>query len=641
MKRRDFMKLSAAAALSTTAAAMAPSALAASEADETNGSLCTTVSRKTAASGVTDGKTFDYDPENPYLNVNVGVFHEVPITVNGETAGLATYYLPDGMDPWAPAAIIMTPDHTTAKKFANSATGLLWRTVAQKNRIGIAFMEPKDGGTWNLSLDAGGRDDATVLDGLYQLMRKKGTKLRGAFSMDKSHTALIGYKEGGAAALLFGARWASDFSSICAVEATEVPAASLEAVGGQYVLPFPGDTTRGVQEEAIAAKTVDTPVWFIGSGAESTNKAALDFYRTANQAVEASAIGVAEKVYATGRAGSAAQVWVSENRQSPASIWGNFSGQYKRFMAMQLPGRVAKAEDFTRSGFDTHEEWVNGELRRWTTYVPSSYNGSTAVPLVLVMHGYTASMYAIAEESRWYDVAEQNGFIVVFAQGLVRPANMMGNIPTAMWLAGPFSALAAEGTSPDVDLEFIGGLLDRMEKDYNIDASRIYATGHSNGSLMTWAVGSRFASRLAAIAPVGYMNTPSDELDPATVLPVWAFLGEYDSAGVPDLVEDNATVKALQGWNAHNATDETAPAESTSYEGAFVTKTFVGNGNTPLVKYTVVKDTPHVYLQEESVAIWNEFFSKYSRGADGTLYYQAAPVEAGQYKASNSWYAAK
>ena len=90
-------------------------------------------------------------------------------------------------------------------------------------------------------------------------MRKKGVKLSGAFSMDKSHTALVGYKEGGAAALLFGARWASDFSSICAVDAVEVPATSLEAVGGEYVLPFPGDSTRGVQEEAIAAKTVDIP----------------------------------------------------------------------------------------------------------------------------------------------------------------------------------------------------------------------------------------------------------------------------------------------------------------------------------------------------------------------------------------------
>ena len=55
----------------------------------------------------------------------------------------------------------------------------------------------------------------------------------------------------------------------------------------------------------------------------------------------------------------------------------------------------------------------------------------------------------------------------------------------------------------------------------------------------------------------------------------------------------------------------------------------------------MVKDTPHVYLQEESVAIWNEFFSRYSRGADGTLYYQGNAVNAGQYQPSANWYAAK
>lgn len=45
MKRRDFMKLSAATALGATVAAMAPSALAATELDQTNGDLHTTVDR--------------------------------------------------------------------------------------------------------------------------------------------------------------------------------------------------------------------------------------------------------------------------------------------------------------------------------------------------------------------------------------------------------------------------------------------------------------------------------------------------------------------------------------------------------------------------------------------------------------------
>lgn len=607
----------------------------------------TPIARWAASAGWIGGQTSEYDAADPYVNVNVGLFHNVPITVDENTSGIATYYLPDGMDPWAPAVIVMTPDHTTAKAFSHSVTGLQWRAVADRNKIGLVFIEPENGGTWNLTLSPDGRDDAALLNQLYQTMRSKSLTLPAAFSMDKSHTALVGYEEGGAAALLFGGRWASDFSSICAVDATGVPAASLETLGEAYVLPFPGDSTEGVTEEAIAAKMVDTPVWFIHSDTGESNQAVLDYYLRANQAVPAEGNEVAEAVYTTGREGSASEVWISEQRQSPSAIWNQFSGQYKRFMAMQLPGRVAKAQDYSQPGFSIHQENINGEVRRWMTYVPSSYTGETAVPLVLVMHGYTASMYAIAEESRWYDVAEENGFIVVFAQGLVRPADAMGNIPTAMWLAGQFSALAGEDTDPDADLDFIDTLLDRMENDYNIDASRIYATGHSNGSLMTWALGSRFASRFAAIAPVGYMSAPMEAMDSNVLLPTWSFLGEYDSAGDPELVAGGATVTSLQAWNQQNRTNEAAVADSTAYDGAFVTKTFANDAGVPLVKFTEVKDTPHVYLQEESVSIWNEFFSKYSRSADGTLYYQpddsSAPVAVtpGQYTASGSWYKAQ
>ena len=164
---------------------------------------------------------------------------------------------------------------------------------------------------------------------------------------------------------------------------------------------------------------------------------------------------------------------------------------------------------------------------------------------------------------------------------------------------------------------------------------------------MTWALGSRFASRFAAIAPVGYMSAPMEAMDSNVLLPTWSFLGEYDSAGDPELVAGGATVTSLQAWNQQNRTNEAAVADSTAYDGAFVTKIFANDAGVPLVKFTEVKDTPHVYLQEESVSIWNEFFSKYSRSADGTLYYQpddsSAPVAVtpGQYTASGSWYKAQ
>lgn len=591
------------------------------------------------------GHTNDYDAKTPYFGVNVGLFHNVPITVDKKTSGVATYYLPEGMSPWAPAVIVLTPGGTTAKEFSGTETGLAWRAVADTNKIAVAFLGPQYGKTWNLSLSGDGRDDAAVLNQLYLTMRQKGTNLKGAFSMDKSHTALVGYEEGGAAALLFGARWASDFSAICAVDAASVPAASLTAVGKEYVMPFPGDTTRGIEEEAIAAKTVDTPVWFINSSVDGANKAVLDYYVTAAKASAGKANSHAAQVYNTGREGSDVEIWVSTQAQTPETIWAQFLGTYKRFMAMQLPGRVSKAQDFTQKGFTIHEETVNGELRRWMTYVPSTYTGQTEVPLVLVMHGYTASMYAIAEESRWYDVAEENGFIVVFAQGQVRPAGLMGNVPTAMWLGGAFGKMLSGDTDPDTDLKFLDSLLDKLEDEYKIDSSRIYATGHSNGSMMTWNLGTEYTDRFAAIAPVGSMVDSVDGIDKNVLLPTWSFLGEYDSAGDPTLVEGGSTVKTLQAWNQHNGTDEERMSTSEDYDGAFVTRTFPNDSGVPLVRFTEVKDTPHVYLQEESEVIWNDFFSKYSRGEDGALYYQAddgkqpVKVEASAHNASSGWYA--
>ena len=171
------------------------------------------------------------------------------------------------------------------------------------------------------------------------------------------------------------------------------------------------------------------------------------------------------------------------------------------------------------------------------------------MPLVLVMHGYTASMYAIAEESRWYDVAEENGFIVVFAQGLVRPADAMGNIPTAMWLAGQFSALAGEDTDPDADLDFIDTLLDRMENDYNIDAQPDLCDRTLQWQSDDLGLWFPLCQSLCGDRTGRLYERPMEAMDSNVLLPTWSFLGEYDSAGDPELVAGGATVTSLQAWN--------------------------------------------------------------------------------------------
>ena len=569
---------------------------------------------------------YTYNPDKPYDGVMSGLFNNVAITV-GEDTGLATYYLPEGLQPWTPAVIVLTPDNTTAEAFAAAETGEQWKAVAEANKIAVVFLAPVDG-TWNL--DGQGADDGAIVNQLYFTMRSKSVELDAPFSMDKTHTALVGYGEGGAAALLFGAEYATDFANITAVDAPAVPKETLEAIGEQLVLPFPADGTGFVEEMHVVAKDVPTPVWFIQSETENV----LDYYVNAGKAVQAEANEQAETVYAAENA--AVRIWASDATKTPEIIWDAFASQNKRYMGMEDGGRVAFVTDMTTENFVFHEEDVNGETRRWITYVPSSYDGSQAVPVVMSIHGYTASMQSMVEESRWHEIAEKEGFIVIYPQGHVRDLPAMGNVPCAMWVGGMFSTLAPD-LDPNVDVNALNTILDRTQAEYNVDASRIYCTGHSNGSMMTLTAASANTSRFAAIAPIGGFATTEIQTD--VLLPTWMICGEYDSAATPEMVEGNGTVTMLQVWNAHNGVDETKIVTSEQYDGQWQTMTFENADGVPLVRFSNVLRTAHIYMPEEPQTIWYEFFSKYTRGEDGTLYYEGNPVTAGTYTADTAWYA--
>ena len=568
---------------------------------------------------------YTFDPADPYTGVMSGLFNNVAITVEEDT-GIATYYLPKGLQPWANAAIVLTPDNTTAEAFAASETGEQWKAVAEANMMAVAFLAPVDG-TWNL--DGEGADDGAIINQLYFTMRSKSVKLDALFSMDKTHTALIGYGEGGAAALLFGAEYATDFANITAVDAPAVSAEALAAIGEQVVIPFPADGTQGIAEMNVLAKNVPTPVWFVHSETEN----ALDYYLAAGKAAEAEKNEYAETVYAAENA--AVRIWVSGETQTPETIWNAFAGQNKRFMGMEDGGRVEFVIDKTTENFVWNEEEIGGETRRWITYVPSSYDGTKPVPVVMSIHGYTASAASMVEESRWHEIAEKEGFIVIYPQGMVRDLPLMGNVPCAMWLGGAFTMLAGD-MDPMTDANVLNTILDKTEEAYNVDKSRIYCTGHSNGSMMTFTLASTNAARFAAVAPIGAFSTL--EIAGDAQLPVWTMCGEFDSAATPALVEGNGTVTMLQSWTAHNGIDEARVSKSEEHDGQWQTMTFVNESQIPMVKFTNVLRTAHIYMPEQPQAVWYDFFAKYSRGEDGTLYYEDEPVAKGTYAADAAWY---
>jgi polyhydroxybutyrate depolymerase len=137
---------------------------------------------------------------------------------------------------------------------------------------------------------------------------------------------------------------------------------------------------------------------------------------------------------------------------------------------------------------------LDGDNRTFIVHVPPDLDPSLPVPLLVDMHGLTSSAGAQAALSGWRAKADEEGFIVVFPQGL-------GN----SWNGGDLCCGSAQSDNVD-DEGFIRALVAKLQAEGCIDPKRIYATGLSNGGAMAHLLACQAADLFAASAPVSMGN---------------------------------------------------------------------------------------------------------------------------------------
>jgi len=163
----------------------------------------------------------------------------------------------------------------------------------------------------------------------------------------------------------------------------------------------------------------------------------------------------------------------------------------------------------------THDELE----REYIEYIPASYDGSVAVPVLFNLHGYTSN----ASEQMFYgDFKPQSneyGFI------LIHPYGLLDGEGVTHWNAG-------WGTGID-DVGFINAMIDQLAIDYNIDLTRVYSTGMSNGGFMSYHLACELSDKIAAIASVtGTMNVGQlTTCIPSHQMPVMEIHGTNDATG--------------------------------------------------------------------------------------------------------------
>ncbi len=157
------------------------------------------------------------------------------------------------------------------------------------------------------------------------------------------------------------------------------------------------------------------------------------------------------------------------------------------------------------------EDFVAGGARPVTVKLPESYDPSVPSPLLILLHGYTATGAIQNAYFGMEPVADANGLIYAYPDGTV-------DAQDAQFWNATDACCDFFGTGVD-DVGYLLGLVDEIESKVNVDPKRIYFVGHSNGGFMSFRLACEASDRIAAIASLAGA-TFDDPTDCSTTSPL-------------------------------------------------------------------------------------------------------------------------
>ncbi len=195
-----------------------------------------------------------------------------------------------------------------------------------------------------------------------------------------------------------------------------------------------------------------------------------------------------------------------------------------------------------------------GGSRSYVGYVPSTYQQGTAMPLVVVLHGCTQNGDVMRQLTRFDQLAEAKGFIVVF------PEQPSSANYASCWNFYQDAQMHRGSGEPAL----IAGITQYVQQQYTVDTKRTYVAGLSAGGAMASIMGATYPDLYAAIGvgsgceyDSGAACAGSQSSDPtaaakaayqamgsyARPMPVIAFQGDQDTT-VPPVNAD----QLVQQW---------------------------------------------------------------------------------------------
>ena len=130
--------------------------------------------------------------------------------------------------------------------------------------------------------------------------------------------------------------------------------------------------------------------------------------------------------------------------------------------------------------------------------VPPDVGLDEKLPAVVLLHGFNTSSADVTRNGGWDQQVVDRRLV------LVRPEGMFSS-----WNAGGCCGFAMSSGTDDVG--YLDAVMDQVVAHPNVDPSRVYMVGESNGGMMAYFYACRAGDRLAGIASVGGSRVVSCE----------------------------------------------------------------------------------------------------------------------------------
>lgn len=587
---------------------------------------------KLIAQTLPDAASLTVDPMHYYRQVLHG-YYNFNCVVSEGVVRTAKFYVPEGSVYNQPTVFLGVPaSYDTAAFLVDSG----WKEVADQRGLYIVLMEAENG--------AWGDDEKEIA---YITALNEDVNFRPFFCAFSSKFFAYGYGETaailGRQSRLFPKSWAGvALLGQCGMSTEET--AMLQ--------------TKETRVPGVTYSQVQMPVWLSSPVQDEDFMRMEAYYRSANHSVESANEVDGHKIWNPMEGGTEDEHWCAAVAADDTdwklcmsagysklvydSIFcgvarypGNANGALRRYAPIEERG-FQKFSEPVAGGY--YEDGHDVYQREWWVYLPETVDVSKPFPLVFVFHGAGGSGDEIADRSGWGDLAKKYGFMIVCPSASVpnrvrNVTNMVTNeMFRAMWNTG-----LPEPERP-ADLLFVDYLYDWLTSRYNIDKSRVYASGQSSGGMMSWACACYRPDLFAAVAPVS-AKTPDIEHEPqpfvnGSIIPVMANLGLLDGMfkggfGTQEarmLIERwHDAFHLVQDWDSYTYDD--GGKNCSFQQGLFTNYVYSTAAGVPILRCVEAATKTHAIWPSECEMAWSEFMRDFSKDpCTKELYYKGQKV---------------